>query len=748
MASEAYSVAVKISLLNEIGPGLRLLSSDLTRSQKDVDKLQRKLDALRDFIKSGALAIGAGAGITLMFKQPLEDARKLQTEIARFSTLGFGDGINRQAQQFAMGMKTFGTSLTDNMTLLSDAMAVFKDLHHAEFAAPIMARMKFANETLYGKAGGEANERKFMDLLKVIELRGGTLSEKAFAEQADFAQKVITGSRNRVDASQMLQALKTGGLALTRRSNEAFYLGAEPLIQEFGGSRYGTGTMSLYQNLVQMRGSITSQQEMYRLGLLNPAMVEFNKLGKLKKAKAGAFIGSNILEERGELAFLKEVLLPAFKRKGITGDEAIIRELGMILSNRTGSALLGRIYQQIPTLERQIQANKSAMGIGQSEKTARGTMDGQMLELHKQWNTLMTQLGVSVLPTAIGVLKEVNSFLSITNDLMKKDGDGIKALTKDLFILGPALFIGGTIRMTSRAMDGLNVAMNLSKLQAELAASGVKGMTGATGTFTAAARVAKMQTEAAAASMGGLTRATRLAEAETTTTAGRVRRLSQEVNALGNAAAASKLKAEGAALGVGKLSGTVGELDKAGRLAKISGGLSRVAGALGEIGLVLMILPDIFRAAADAGTIAGRWLANWGNDDKDKNKNAHFKPGQSLGVMDNYRPGPTVERANRMFPKKNDFLAIPNDGAYGHSKDGYQFTTPVTVQSLMALSPIPPAAPPVINVKVQVGGKDVAAVVTREMVREASKPLTGTRGFDINMMPLQPGMPSTILPTG
>ncbi|MBX9298232.1 hypothetical protein K5M33_14085 [Chromobacterium vaccinii] len=719
MAFESYSVAVKISLLNEVSSGLRLLSSDLARSQKGVDQLQGKLDKLRDFAKSGALAIGVGAGITLMFKQPLEDARKLQTEIARFSTLGFGDNVNRQAQQFALGMKTFGTSLTDNMTLLSDAMAVFKDLHHAEFAAPIMARMKFANETLYGKAGGEANERKFMDLLKVIELRGGTLSEKVFAEQADFAQKVITGSRNRVDASQMLQALKTGGLALTRRSNEAFYLGAEPLIQEFGGSRYGTGTMSLYQNLVQMRGTITSQQEMFRLGLLNPAMVQFNKLGKLKKAKAGAFIGSNILEERGELAFLKEVLLPAFKRHGITGDEAIIRELGMILSNRTGSALLGRIYQQMPTLERQIQANKSAMGIGQSEKAARGTVNGQMLELHKQWNTLMTQLGVSILPSAISVLKEVNSFLSVTNELMKKDGDGIKALTKDLFILGPALMIGGTIQLTSRAMGGLGLIMKLSK----------------------------MQSEAAAGSMGGLTRATKLAEVEATTTAGRVRRLSQEVNVLGNAAAASKLKAEGAALGVGKLSGTVGELDKGGRLARIAGGLSRFAMVLGEVGLALLILPDIFRAAADAGTIAGRWVAGW-DQGKDKNQNTHFKPGQSLGVMDNYRPGPTVERANQMFPKKNDFLAIPDDGAYGQSKDRYQFTTPVSVQSLLALSPIPPAVQPVINVKVQVGGKDVAAVVTREMVREASKPQTGMSGFDGSMMPLRPDMPSSILPRG
>ncbi|MFD2271418.1 hypothetical protein ACFS07_10460 [Undibacterium arcticum] len=45
-----------------------------------------------------------------------------------------------QAVKFATGMNTVGTSARDNLTLLSDAMAVFKNLEHAEFAAPIMAK--------------------------------------------------------------------------------------------------------------------------------------------------------------------------------------------------------------------------------------------------------------------------------------------------------------------------------------------------------------------------------------------------------------------------------------------------------------------------------------------------------------------------------------------------------------------------------------------------------------------------------
>ncbi|MFC6519756.1 hypothetical protein ACFQAT_08170 [Undibacterium arcticum] len=239
--------------------------------------------------------LGAGVGMLSLFKAPLEEAKKFQTETAKFASLGFGDAVTGQAVKFATGMNTVGTSARDNLTLLSDAMAVFKNLEHAEFAAPIMAKMKFANEAVFGQKGGE-HSTKFMDMLKVIEFRGGLSSEKEFATQANFVQQVISGSRNRVDATQLLQALKTGGVGLSQRSNKDFYLGAEPLIQEFGGQRYGTGAMSIYQNLVQARGTKTAQAELYRLGLLNKDMVEFNKMGELKKALPGSFMGSNILE--------------------------------------------------------------------------------------------------------------------------------------------------------------------------------------------------------------------------------------------------------------------------------------------------------------------------------------------------------------------------------------------------------------------------------------------------------------------
>ena len=109
-------------------------------------------------------------------------------------------------------MKTFGTSTLDNLQLVRDGVTAFADVHHAQMVAPTLAKMKFSNKAMYGDDGAE-NEKKFMDMLKVIEMRNGLKSEKAFHEQANIIQQVITATGGRVQAEEWLNVIKTGGIA-------------------------------------------------------------------------------------------------------------------------------------------------------------------------------------------------------------------------------------------------------------------------------------------------------------------------------------------------------------------------------------------------------------------------------------------------------------------------------------------------------------------------------------------------------
>ena len=476
---DAYKVAVRLSLVNGVSAGLvglvgqfQNLNKHVANTQSSITMLERKLlDIKRLGLIGGAMTAAGGFGLAAL-GAPLEEAKKFQIEAAKFASLGFGEQVNNQAVQFAKGMQTIGTSARDNMSIVGDAMAVFKDLNEAKMVSPLMAKMKFANEVIFGADGGD-RDKKLMDMMKVVEFRGGLSSSEEFARQANFAQQAIAGSRNRVDPSAMLQALKTGGVALSRRSNEAFYLGAEPLLQEFGGSRYGTAAMSIYQNLVQSRGTITAQQELYRLGLLNKDMVQFNKLGMLKKALPGAFSGSNVLEKEGELALLEKVLLPAFQAKGITGDEAILRELGMILGNRTASSLMSRIYQQREKLHMQTDANYHAENLDQASNRAAGTMQGKEVDLHKKWATLMNELGTAILPVAIKAVEGLTTVIKGAIAFAREFPTVTKGIVLALGVLSGMVAAGGVVLLASASFRALGLALAFAP------AGGAAGIAGA-----------------------------------------------------------------------------------------------------------------------------------------------------------------------------------------------------------------------------------------------------------------------------
>jgi len=456
MSLEAYKVAVNISLVENVTRGLMMMSRHFRTTDMEAKALETRLKSIGKMaLAGGALAAVGGFGLGLL-KGPIEEAIKYQTELARFGALGFGAKINAQADEYARGMHTIGTSTRENMALVGDAMAVFKNLDHAKMAAPLMARMKFANQVLFGEGGGD-RDRKLMDMLKVIEFRGGLSSNREFATQADFAQKAIAGSRGRVDASALLAALKTGGVALSRRNNDAFYLGGEPLIQEFGGARYGTAAMSIYQNLVQSRGTITAQQELFRLGLLDPSRVQFNKLGMLKKALPGSFKGSSILENEGELALLHKVLLPAFAAKGITGDEATVREFGMILGNRTGSGLMSRIYQQDKTgsLGRQIAANQHALGVKATEQVAANTPAGKLAALRAREATLELHIGDAALPMFVKGLEMVSRALDRINAFASAHPAMFDGMVKMFAAVSAAALVGGGMLLVTSGFRAL-----------------------------------------------------------------------------------------------------------------------------------------------------------------------------------------------------------------------------------------------------------------------------------------------------
>lgn len=453
MAFEAYSVAVKLSLINHVSAGMLMISKSLAATGQDVDKLNAKLSSIGKQGAIGAVMFAGGLGIASLFKAPLDEAKKFQNEVERFRSLGLGDKVTADAVKFASGMDTYGTSIRENLGLLRDAQTVFGDFHEAQMVVPLLSKMKFANAALYGDEGGAMKDRAFMDMLKVIEMRGGLKSQAAFENQANMIQKVQTATGGRVSANEYLNLIKTGGVAAKGMQDEKFYYTMEPLVQEMGGFRVGTGLMSGYQNLVQGRTTARAAEELMRLGMLDPDKVVYNKIGNIKQIKPGAVTGTDLMVN-DPFKWMQTVMLPAFASKGITSQQAILNEIGAIFTNRTASNLYSTMFLQQANIEKNVKLNSGAAGIAELEKNAKNTLSGKQLEFGAKWRDLMLNLGAVVLPLAIKVLDKLNPALKDLAHWMNDNQGKVKGFAYALLGLSAFLVGGGLINMVIAAGRG------------------------------------------------------------------------------------------------------------------------------------------------------------------------------------------------------------------------------------------------------------------------------------------------------
>lgn len=376
--------------------------------------------------------VAAGAGVLYMEKAMYESAKDFQTEVARFSALGLGDKLNADAVKFVTGMKTYGTNMSQNMALFRDAQTIFRDsgsLEHAEMVTPVLSKMLLSQHVLFGENGGDRMS-KFMDMLKVIELRKGLSSPSEFLKQADMVQQVLATSGGRVDATQYLNAMKTGGTALASQSNEALYYGAEPLIQEVGGSRFGTGMQTMYNRLMLGTGvSNTSASEMLRIGLLDPKKIELNKLGGFKRYKSGqnALTGSDIFQ-KDFIKFYTDVLLPLYAKAGITKEEDILRENALIGGRTPANAVWNPLQRQLPIILKSLETTKKAATIDQAAKIAKGTAEGAEEEFVAAWTDFKTQFGQSILPKITAMLRTGSEMFRGLNAFYGRNKESVDAV--------------------------------------------------------------------------------------------------------------------------------------------------------------------------------------------------------------------------------------------------------------------------------------------------------------------------------
>ncbi|MEK7919247.1 hypothetical protein AAB988_16565 [Burkholderia contaminans] len=531
----------------------RTLRTDIAATTGAIDAQSRRLDALNTRqkriadarAKMGAtrgaaaeMAIGGyaaratGSHILNDLREPLAEAKKVQNERGRIQALGLGDQATQDAERYVRSMKSVGVSTSENMTLMRDAMSIFADEHHAQMVMPTLAKMKFANEAMFGAGQGHENEEKFMNMLKVIELRGGTKNEAKFKSEANMVQQVLSATGGRVGGDEWRNFIQTGKVAAKQMRQDAFYYQMEPLIQEMGGHAAGTGVQAAYSNLMQGKTTNRASARLVELGLVNKDDVEHTTTGRVKRIKPGALLQGDLFNA-SPFEWMEKVLLPKLKAKGITSDAKILEEFSTIMTNGNGANLFATMYMQREQIHKNEKLNRGAYGIDKLHELGQKQTEGKELIALEKVRNLRTVIGEQVLPVYNRALELTTSVLERLLGFAKEYPNFTRAVAIGTAGLGVLLAVLGTLTIALAGILG-----PLAIVRFSMSMLGIQG--GAiTRALGASAGALRGITRAASGAASGVTAAGR----STQSAAGRIRQaLASAWQASSPRAAASSLR--------------------------------------------------------------------------------------------------------------------------------------------------------------------------------------------------------------
>jgi hypothetical protein len=450
---------------------LRAAQKRLADQQARADRIQTRAGAVA---RAGAGASVAGGALLAAAVPGVKEAKHYQNEENRITALGMGDKTNAAAFEFAKGLKTYGTSQLENLELLRDGMSVFADLHHAEMVTPLLAKMKFGNKAVFGAERGEQQSQQFMDMLKVIETRGGLKSEAEFSKQANIIQQVISATGGRVSATEWRHMLMTGGLAGKSMDSEALFYTFEHLVQEMGGDRAGTGLNSMYKSLYQGVAKKRSVLNLERFGLIgDKTKVKHDKAGQVSSMEPGALKDSDLFRAN-PFEWMEKTLLPQLAKHGITEEKQIIDTIGMIVSNSVGGSFLAEMYRQRENIHRARDRNKGAQNVDQLYDQGKNSAAGKELDAEAKLADLKLKLGQEVLPIYTKALEVATGALVKFNAFAEKNPGVTKALVVGATVLGGALVTLGPVLVATAGAMGIyaGAQMMLARATAAGALSG------------------------------------------------------------------------------------------------------------------------------------------------------------------------------------------------------------------------------------------------------------------------------------
>lgn len=493
---EAYSIAVKISLVNHVSSALSGMTRDFAKTELQASQLQKRLDSIKAGLKGGIIATGAGLAIASMFKPAIDDAMKFERAMLRLKDIGgMSPYFLKQIRGEALSGQYKGIGATEAIDLFRDLHAAFGNAKDAHDFLPLFAGVARVTQGKYGKSAvsGEADVKA---LGQVAERRFGTKSPAAMESVLDLAMKMQNASGGAVTPTDLRAFMARLGAMQLGMSNDGI-MKMWALMQEQGGSKAGTALNSAFQNLVNGRGTEGSGYMLRKIGWVDDQVNQKhlkdiygdNWSKHLNKVTANSLVNVDAAK-KDYVGWIESNGLPLISKyldkENITDPSKRLSEttsiLAQALSNRLGADSTALIATQLPRILKDFNLAVNSPGVRESIASYDQSPMARFQKLSADYDTALINLGLGAYPILIPMVNRLATVLMSFNEYATKNPETVKAIAKGLLGLSAALIGFGTLTLVVNGIKALGLALSFPSIGG---AAGIRGIAAAIGSTSA-----------------------------------------------------------------------------------------------------------------------------------------------------------------------------------------------------------------------------------------------------------------------
>jgi len=482
MDIEAYKVAVRLSLTENVTAGLIGLSRHFASAESSADKLRNQLSSIGKMTAIGGGLIAVGFSITKGLDAAMKSAKDVARAQADFKTLNLNTAEMAEVNAKAMEQthKTLGSTIAGNIRLIQDLHTAFGDLHHALEFAPQFTKY----ETVVKAALGEhAADGAVNAMARALEHRGGKVvnDPKEFQKELAMATQVQLATRNRVSPKDYLQASQTGKGAYTLLSPEYLYGQFAGLMSMNGGYQSGTALMTAFSaligghmdkkakgfladigmydegvsksrmNLMQsaMKGMSPDEKRIYMQSLGGESLLS----GGLKSQYAAMFANPD------QLADVMAQKIRARYGKDLTDEQ--VAEMVYKNFNRNTGNFIGQHILNRTKFSKDTAIFRHAQDYNAAYDTYMSSPDGAALALSSSWTNLKAVIGLQLLPVVTKLTLGLAKLFDTMSDFAEKHPTMTKIGIYALGVTSAMASIGGGLFLLSAAFSAVRLASSL-----------------------------------------------------------------------------------------------------------------------------------------------------------------------------------------------------------------------------------------------------------------------------------------------